>query len=207
MILVGLKTTLRSVLFNHSITQIETVITWMRESRSVIFSAGELELIDSRPRHVWDIHTNACGCYTQDLAMCHFAAYNNHSRRLHLKPDFTTSGAHVIYCHQPQRGTMSFSFFFFQNFIMSAVQWLVVHISGNSSCISYIHSHCRSSIWVCNIHTGTELAWERLNVALLSFIICWQPSIIIHNLIIIPLTCLLICNHNNTQNSFFVSSD
>lgn len=155
----------------------ETVITWkcctaLRATECDLLSdGGELELIDSRCRRVSDIlyiHVHVGATYTPEWATHHSATCHNH----HLRPDFSTSGAHVMCCHQPQRGTRSL---FFKNsdlvFTLSLLHQLFRDCLHTSLSLrihhAWIHScsHRCSSTWVCNMHSRTELTWERLNIA------------------------------------------
>lgn len=119
-------------------------------------------------RHTVYIHVHVGATYTPEWATHHSATCHNH----HLRPDFSTSGAHVMCCHQPQRGTRSL---FFKNsdlvFTLSLLHQLFRDCLHTSLSLrihhAWIHScsHRCSSTWVCNMHSRTELTWERLNIA------------------------------------------
>lgn len=122
-----IKTLRASLLFNYSITQMETVITWKwcasAAAPSVIFFFSfffffpvalrrlrSLELIDGRCESCWDAHVRGCDVYTVEMQ----ASFSHMSRRRQtaacggekkiVKAGSSTSGARVMCCHCPQRG-------------------------------------------------------------------------------------------------------
>lgn len=154
----------------------ETVITRkcctaLRATECDLLSdGGELELIDNRCRRVSDIlYTCACGC----------CIHSGMSR------------ASFSHMSQPSSQTRFFNIWRSCDVLSSASAWNQVSFFKNSDLVftlsllhqlfrdclhtslslrihhAWIHScsHRCSSTWVYNMHSRTELTWERLNIA------------------------------------------
>lgn len=168
----------------------ETVITWklctsLRGAECDLLSdGGESELIGGRCWCVRLIYTCArgCICALRDESCIIQPHVKNRTRRLHLHPDLTTSGALVMYCHQPQHGTrflqslQQYTDLVFTLLLHSFLLCIVLFLFYISCyfCLHTCSHHCFCTpVWL--LHTGTGLTCERWKIVIHCYPLSYSP--------------------------------